>query len=75
MWKYLRLYTILKLLKHYLKIYYYKLQKLHHLPLAISECLVLVYGFVWEPFDPGAGPKCLKASLLLGPLSKTVLVP
>ncbi len=28
-----------------------------------------------DPFEPGAGPKCLKASLLFGPLNKTVFVP
>lgn len=31
--------------------------------------------FVLDPLDPGAGPKCFKASRLRGPRSKMVFVP
>jgi len=37
--------------------------------------LALTYGLVWEPGRPGAGPKCLLASLSLGPLRRSVFVP
>jgi len=37
--------------------------------------LCCVYGLVWDPGIPGAGPKCFNASLLLLPLTKKVPVP
>jgi hypothetical protein len=44
-------------------------------PLSKLFPLESTYGLVWDPGTPGAGPKCLLASLSLGPLSNKVLVP
>ena len=49
----------------------------HLLPLALSHFLpsVLTRGAVWEPLWPGQRPKCLLASLSLGPLNKRTPFP
>ena len=37
--------------------------------------LCLTYGLVWDPLVPGAGPKCLIASLALVALRRRVFEP
>ena len=49
----------------------------HLLPLALSNFLpsALTRGAVCDPFWPGQRPKCLFASLSLGPLRRTTFLP